>query len=288
MSGRGYDFFLAGKWAAHELLPMLADGFRVRPDEIDIAYDEAGADAEDRNWGARVLCSAGPVGGDCSWLLEVYAHGLAEVPDSRTLGLRLARLAGRVVLYSAPLARPSAYWMATPDGRVGRARMYDPEDDWPVGTWRLDAVELETPQLPFVPVEFIYEMIGDEAECHPLAQTLRGIVAALRTYCPEGRVELRGPLATATHDRYSGVDLRWTVPGERFAGVAAGVGDHLAGSHPLLTARSDPDFHHAPDRRLLTYFFRDLPLFRRLDLEIRAARPREWVRCEPAAGGAGP
>ncbi|MFF4951538.1 hypothetical protein [Streptomyces chattanoogensis] len=271
MAEGGYDYFLVGKWEAEELLPALAEGFRVRPDEVDIAYDEDGAGAEDRNWAAPVLCEAHPVHGDCSWILQLYAHGLAEVPDSRTLGLRLARWSGRVVLYSAPLVRPSAYWMATPDGRVGRARMYDPEDDWPDGTWRLETVELTVPQLPCVAVDFVYEMIGDEMEDHRPVHTLRALVAALRECCPEGGLELRGSLAAGTHDRFSDFDLRWTVPGERFAEAVAGAGAHLGRSLPLLAARSDPELHGTPDRRLLTYFFRDPPLIRRLGLEVRAA-----------------
>ncbi|AJT64829.3 hypothetical protein T261_3159 [Streptomyces lydicus] len=270
---KGYDYFLVGKWEAGELLPALADGFRVRPDEVDIAYDEDGVAAEDRNWAAPVQCEAYPVHGDCSWILQLYAHGLAEVPDSRTLGLRLARWAGRVVLYSAPLIRPSAYWMATPDGRVGRARMYDPEDDWPDGTWRLETMELTVPQLPCVTVDVVYEMIGDEIEDHRPVHALRALVAALRGCCPEGGLELRGSLATGTHDRFSDFDLRWTVPGERFAEAVAGAGAYLGRSLPLLAARSDPEFHDTPDRRLLTYFFRGLPLFWRLDLEVRAATP---------------
>ncbi|MFG2208720.1 hypothetical protein [Streptomyces sp. NPDC048638] len=282
MPSRGYDFFLAGRWEARELLPALAAGFGVRPGEVDVAYDEPGADAEDRHWNAAVLCNALPVHGDCTWYLDVHAGDIADLPDSRTLALRLARWSGRVVLYSAPLLRPSAYWAAAPDGGVGRARMYDP-DDGPDGAWRIDALERATSRLPLARIDFVYEMIGDEIAYHPLAGALRGIVATLRDHCPEARLELRGSLATATHDRYSDLDLCWTVPGERFAAAVAGIDDRLDRTHPLLTARSDPDFHQAPDRRLLTYFFRELPLFRRLDLEIRAATPPTGP--VPAGGG---
>ncbi|MCB5909557.1 hypothetical protein [Streptomyces pinistramenti] len=114
-------------------------------------------------------------------------------------------------------------------------------------------------------------------------EALGRFAGVLGASCPEGRTELRGSLASGTYDRFSDIDLRWTVPGERFAALVAGVGDQLGRAQPLLTARSDPDFHGSADRRLLTYFFRDLPLFRRLDLEIRAAGPAR----PPAPTGGG-
>ena len=113
------------------------------------------------------------------------------------------------------------------------------------------------------------------------------IRAVLASSCPGSRVELRGSLADGTADVYSDIDLAWTVPDERFGAAVASVPDVLGGLRPLESVRSDPDFQLSTRRRLLFVLFRDLPLFWRLDLEIRAASAEGDTTDEPGAAGTG-
>jgi hypothetical protein len=103
----------------------------------------------------------------------------------------------------------------------------------------------------------------------------RGVFAARLMAALEGTVdgsvaELRGSLATDAADRFSDVDLRWTVPGTAFGEAIATVPFALAnvgGELPLV--RSDPD-EAGPGRRVLALRFPSLPLFWRVDLEVLA------------------
>ncbi|MFF2928092.1 hypothetical protein ACFVTP_37860 [Streptomyces celluloflavus] len=232
-------------------------------------------------WGCR------RVGGDVSWVLDVCAGPeVVDRPGGRVLGRGLAGALGRPVLFEGAVrsSRPGAYWVATPAGRTGRVRLYGPGEVAGREGFVLGAAELPIAQLPHVPVDFDYEVIGDAAGGRGFAGTLRAVVEALRECCPGAELELRGSLAGEGADRYSDIDLRWTVPAERFAYCVARVGEHLDAVLPVLSARSDPDAWRAPDRRLLFFFFRGGSLFRRLDLEIRAAGPGP-VGAAPAGGG---
>ncbi|GAA1984184.1 nucleotidyltransferase domain-containing protein [Amycolatopsis minnesotensis] len=115
---------------------------------------------------------------------------------------------------------------------------------------------------------------------------VREIRAALRELCPRSRVALRGSLAAGTADEYSDIDLAWTVPADEFAACLDAVAGKLDAVHPLLSARSDPESARR-GQRLLFFHFRDLPLFWRLDLEVRAA-PTGDVLDEPGSGGWSP
>ncbi|MFE7115084.1 hypothetical protein ACFU99_06625, partial [Streptomyces sp. NPDC057654] len=203
------------------------------------------------------------------------------------LGRGIAARLARPVLYEAELFRPSAYWVVTPDGAHGRARLHGPraEGGGQPG-YVLDAAEIPVPGLPNVPVEIIYEAIGDRCG-FAFAEALRGIVDALAECCPHARTAvLRGSLATDTADRFSDFDLVWTVPDADFAACVASVASFLNTAHPLLLPpRSDPDFRHRADRRLLFFSFRDLPLFWRLDLEVRAESGSPAGPAAPAGGG---
>jgi hypothetical protein len=108
------------------------------------------------------------------------------------------------------------------------------------------------------------------------------LMAALEATVDGSSAELRGSLATDAGDRYSDVDLRWTVPGAAFGEAIATAPFALAnvgGELPLI--RSDPDAA-APGRRLLALRFPSLPLFWRVDLEVVAegeatdAPPPDW------------
>lgn len=102
------------------------------------------------------------------------------------------------------------------------------------------------------------------------AAVVRELCDALSGACPGARVEPRGSLAAGTADPYSDIDLLWDVPDERFAGCLAEVADVLGRVRPLSAVRVDPDYRLCDRRRLLFVHFADLPLFWRLDLDVRA------------------
>lgn len=343
------------------LREALADALSVRAEDVEVAAEGAEPGGRARGREARVVCDYSAVTGHVSWYLDIdlaasptAPPGLPGPPDARTLGLGVAAALDRVVLYEAELFRPSAYGVATPDGRTGRARLYGPETTGhgleetgdaclargtgdarggtggarrhggrdavrrgdrgrgdrgrgdkgrcavrsaerggaePAGSgsaggvpgYRIDAMEIPVGRLPDVPVEFVYEQIGDRCGAD-YAEVLRDIVTALRARCPEGRLAPRGSLAEDTADHYSGFDLRWTVPVERFADCVRGVGEWLDPVHPVLSIRSDPEVRDSADRRLLCFFFRELPLFRSLDLDIRAESPPAGGATVPYGG----
>ncbi|MGY1744282.1 nucleotidyltransferase domain-containing protein [Blastococcus sp. SYSU D00695] len=98
------------------------------------------------------------------------------------------------------------------------------------------------------------------------AAVLRALAAAV----PGSRAELRGSLATGRADRYSDVDVLWVVPDGPFAGAVAGLPGVLACVGPLAALRTDPDLAQHPRRRVLFARFAHLPLFWRVDLDVRA------------------
>ncbi|MFI0711988.1 hypothetical protein ACH4SK_15280 [Streptomyces inhibens] len=269
--GTGYGFCVVGDCAPGALTAALAQCLGVRAADVEVAGEEY--DPQTRNWQAAVSCDCAAADGEVSWVLDVYvSERVPAPPGSRDLARGLAAALGRVVVCEARPYQSGACWVAVPDGRTVRGRLYDPGDVAGRTGFVMDALESPLPQFPDARTDFIYEAVS-LGRGWDFSQALRGLSSALRLWCPEGRLELRGSLATDAYDRFSDIDLRWTVPGERFAAAVAGAGECLGRVRPLLTARSDPEFHGAPDRRLLTYFFRDLPLFWRLDLEVRAASP---------------
>ncbi|WP_326676718.1 hypothetical protein [Streptomyces sp. NBC_01237] len=117
------------------------------------------------------------------------------------------------------------------------------------------------------------------------------LLRALRAHSPGSRAELSGPPARGTADVHSDIDINWTVPDDRFAACTEAAPDVLRAPRPLESLRTGPDLRHSPGRRLLLASFVDLPLFRRLDLEIGAAPavgpPDECLTHGPADGGPG-
>jgi hypothetical protein len=276
-----YRVFLAGPDGIDGgvLGRALAAAFGVPVRDVEIA----GGDGEPGGRGRPVRCGCRRVRGDVSWVLDVCAGPEAvDLPGRRALGRALAAALGRPVLYEGA-ARPGAYWAVTPVGRTGRVRLHGPGEAVGREGFVVAAAELPIPQLPYVPVEFDYAAIGGMAGGRPFARMVRTVVTALRDCCPEAEIALRGSLAGEGADRYSDIDLRWTVPAERFAYCVARAGDCLDAVLPVLSARSDPDAWRAPGRRLLFFFFRGGSLFWRLDLEVRAAPGP--VGAAPAGGG---
>lgn len=83
----------------------------------------------------------------------------------------------------------------------------------------------------------------------------------------ESVVTVRGSLAAGTADEFSDIDLCWTVPDESLADALTG----LEAAVPTATVRVDPAFARSERRRLLFLRLPGLPLFWRIDLDVRAA-----------------
>ena len=103
------------------------------------------------------------------------------------------------------------------------------------------------------------------------------VVAALTAACPDGTVEVIGSLATpARSDRFSDIDLRWTIGPDRVASLLATLRSNLAAAGVVESLRVDPDVR--PDRLLVFVRYDGWPLWWRVDLELDA----------PGIGGTGP
>jgi predicted nucleotidyltransferase len=130
-----------------------------------------------------------------------------------------------------------------------------------------------------------------------------GVCAALERCCPGSAAKLRGSLASGTADAYSDIDVVWVVPDARFPYCLARAAEALEEVRPVEAVRDDPDLCHSERRRLLFVRFAGVPLFWRLDLDVRAAsvaddpdhdaenpaaraREGEWSRPESALANA--
>lgn len=100
-----------------------------------------------------------------------------------------------------------------------------------------------------------------------LASRLR---AELEALIPGSVTAFRGSLATGAADPYSDIDLCWVVADEAFpAAVAAAA--RLDSKLPSVRAvRIDPDLARSDRRRLVFFRLAGVPLFWRVDLDIRA------------------
>jgi predicted nucleotidyltransferase len=98
------------------------------------------------------------------------------------------------------------------------------------------------------------------------------LLESLKTGCGGSDVALRGSLASGAADAYSDIDLTWVVPDGAFLDSverAGQIANTAVGN--LIWTRADPDLARSQRRRLLFLRFADLPLFWRVDLDIRAA-----------------
>ncbi|WP_067824544.1 ankyrin repeat domain-containing protein [Actinomadura kijaniata] len=108
-----------------------------------------------------------------------------------------------------------------------------------------------------------------------MAEQVRAALTAAR---PGSRAEPTGSPAAGGGDLYSGIDVRWVVPDEAFARAVAEAPDVLGTVQPVDEVRASP----GPDRWLLSVRFRDVPLFWRLDLDVRAASAADGPEHGPA------
>ena len=94
--------------------------------------------------------------------------------------------------------------------------------------------------------------------------------AGLEALIPGSTTTLRGSLASQTADPYSDIDLCWIAEDESFAAaVSAALG--LATTIPAVQAvRIDPSLARSDRRRLVFVRLAKVPLFWRVDLDLRA------------------
>ncbi|SNT30451.1 hypothetical protein [Actinacidiphila glaucinigra] len=162
-----YILHLVDRPSAEAVAAALAQAFGVPPAEVDVA-----AEGElDRNWGALVTCTTEERFGDVALSLDVYAlDAVADQPAEHHLAAALAALLRTAVLFPAEGVRPSAYWVATPEGVVARARVADTDDP---DEFLVDAVEAPVARLPHVRVIRIPEAVYDLRVATPVADAFR-------------------------------------------------------------------------------------------------------------------
>ncbi|AOR32002.1 hypothetical protein BFF78_13905 [Streptomyces fodineus] len=161
-----YDVLLSRPLSTDALTETLARCLGVRPADVDVADEHT--DQELRDWDALVLCDTEAVTGDVSSILSIYVQESVQpqLPEAE-FSAAFARAADVVVLYPSESPRPSAYWLAAPEGVVARARLYGPDDEVP--HYRIDAVEAPVAQLPGTRVTRIPEAVRDLEIATPLA-----------------------------------------------------------------------------------------------------------------------
>jgi predicted nucleotidyltransferase len=94
---------------------------------------------------------------------------------------------------------------------------------------------------------------------------------SLCTAIPDSQTWLRGSLAAGTADRYSDIDICWVVPDDKFTAAVNSVATALRSVGALASLRVDPDLARSDRRRLMFLRLEGIPLFWRIDVDIRAA-----------------
>jgi hypothetical protein len=186
-----YNFLTVRPLSLDTVAAVLAQCLNVRIQEVDVADEDT--DQELRNWDALVFCDKATVLGDVNTSLDIYVQEAVQPqPSERDLADAFARGAGTVVLFPAEEAPPSAYWLATEDGLVTRARLYDSDDDEP--RYTIDRVEAPVGRLPHVTVARIPEVVRELKIATPLADAF---AAHLHRMHPGEADALGSPLWTA-------------------------------------------------------------------------------------------
>ncbi|WP_329317951.1 hypothetical protein [Streptomyces sp. NBC_01262] len=172
-----YNFLTVGTITPEAIAAALAKHLGVAVSEVDVA--DADGDPDERNWDALVSCEYSAVRGDVAWSLDIYAQdAVAHQPTERTLASAFASATQRAVLFPAEGTRPSAYWLATPEGVVTRARLLASDDEEPVYT--VDAIEAPVPQLPNAKLTRIPEAVRELQIATPTTDAFTASLASLR------------------------------------------------------------------------------------------------------------
>lgn len=92
----------------------------------------------------------------------------------------------------------------------------------------------------------------------------------LENWIPGSVAELRGSLGSGTADDYSDIDICWVVPDDSFTEAVDTLGAALSRETAVLSLRTDPEFARSARRRLVFARLYGMPLFWRVDIDIRA------------------
>ncbi len=96
------------------------------------------------------------------------------------------------------------------------------------------------------------------------------LLAALQAWVPGSRAQLRGSLGSGTTDDYSDMDICWVVPDAEFTEAVDTSGAALSQARAVLSLRADPELARSARRRLVFARLSGLPLFWRVDIDIRS------------------
>ncbi|MFE1754570.1 hypothetical protein ACFW88_29175 [Streptomyces anandii] len=181
------NLFTVADPAPAALRVALADLLALSESAVDVA-DADGAQ-EGRNWEAPVLCTYRRLPpGDLLLELDVTveertAGRLTEGSLARGLAVRT----GGSVLHPSAVELPSAYWVATVDGRSVRCRLeaVDRDEDT---AYRVDAVEEPVADLPGAKIETLPEILDRERIETPVADAFLAGYPTGTTATVQGRV----------------------------------------------------------------------------------------------------
>lgn len=184
---------IANLFTVAELQPSALHGalcevLAVPDDAVDVA--DVDGDQEARRWDSPVLCTYRVLPpGDLALELDLTvddetAGALTEAELARGLA---ARTAASVLHPSPDLDLDSAYWVATPDGRVVRCRLETIDSDEDT-TYRVDAVEAQVADLPRAKVEILPEVLEHELVATPLSDAFLAAYPQGTAASVEGRV----------------------------------------------------------------------------------------------------
>jgi len=97
------------------------------------------------------------------------------------------------------------------------------------------------------------------------------IVSVLEEAVVGSKAKLRGSLAQGNADLYSDVDVVWVVPDAQFGESLRQLPDVIGALGEVESLRYDPALQKSARRRLVFVRFEGVPLFWRVDLDVRAA-----------------
>ncbi len=96
------------------------------------------------------------------------------------------------------------------------------------------------------------------------------LLRVLEAWVLGSAAELRGSLGSGTADDYSDIDISWVVPDDSFTEAVDTLGAALSRAAAVLSLRTDPEFARSARRRLVFARLYGMPLFWRVDIDIRA------------------
>ena len=96
------------------------------------------------------------------------------------------------------------------------------------------------------------------------------LLAALQGWVPSSVAQLRGSLSSGTADDFSDIDICWVVPEQDFTEAVDTLGAALSQWAAVLSLRTDPELARSARRRLVFARLYGMPLFWRVDIDIRA------------------